>query len=281
MLAVGAAQHIFEVICPPVEFSYYHPCILHIGSCMLPLIKVPCIFIFTTSLWVTLTPPQPPPEEDEEMEYGSLVEAIVKQRNVHLILKVSSKDIKSPVHSSIYILQYLISSLALIETRVLITQYTHHHPYSRFLLSHLIFSGGAAERICVSPPFLIGTFMASVGGLIRYKCYRTLGSMFTFEMSIRKDHILVTSGPYAIVRHPSYTGIILVAIAVSLVHGSKVNFTFILTVVVTSTEPISSGFLDKREWYSEYHGDEDSRGVFPCAGYNNDLWNIETDVKRG
>ena len=123
--------------------------------------------------------------------------------------------------------------------------------------------------------------MASVGGLIRYKCYRTLGSMFTFEMSIRKDHILVTSGPYAIVRHPSYTGIILVAIAVSLVHGSKVNFTFILTVVVTSTEPISSGFLDKREWYSEYHGDEDSRGVFPCAGYNNDLWNIETDVKRG
>ena len=66
--------------------------------------------------------------------------------------------------------------------------------------------------------------MTSLGGLIRYKCYRALGSMFTFEMSIREGHVLVTSGPYAIVRHPAYTGAILVVIGIFLVHGLKVSF---------------------------------------------------------
>jgi protein-S-isoprenylcysteine O-methyltransferase Ste14 len=32
-----------------------------------------------------------------------------------------------------------------------------------------------------------------------------MGEMFTFELSIRKNHRLVTTGPYAFVRHPSYT----------------------------------------------------------------------------
>ena len=53
--------------------------------------------------------------------------------------------------------------------------------------------------------FLIGTFLIIYGGVIRWQCYRALGRLFTFQLSIRKDHQLVTSGPYAVVRHPSYT----------------------------------------------------------------------------
>ena len=34
-----------------------------------------------------------------------------------------------------------------------------------------------------------------------------MGSHFTFELTLQKDHKLVTSGPYRIVRHPSYIGI--------------------------------------------------------------------------
>ena len=45
-----------------------------------------------------------------------------------------------------------------------------------------------------------------LGTLIRLTTYRYLGRFFTFEASIQKDHELIVSGPYAVVRHPSYTG---------------------------------------------------------------------------
>jgi len=48
--------------------------------------------------------------------------------------------------------------------------------------------------------------------------------MFTFEMSIRKEHILVTSGPYGVVRHPGYTGALLAIGGMLLLHASEVSF---------------------------------------------------------
>jgi protein-S-isoprenylcysteine O-methyltransferase Ste14 len=51
----------------------------------------------------------------------------------------------------------------------------------------------------------------TAGALIRLWCHRTLGRFFTFELGVKSDHALVTSGPYAIVRHPSYTGSVLIS----------------------------------------------------------------------
>lgn len=45
--------------------------------------------------------------------------------------------------------------------------------------------------------------------IIHYRCFKTLGRFFTFEIAIRPRHELITNGPYAWVRHPSYTGIYL------------------------------------------------------------------------
>lgn len=52
-------------------------------------------------------------------------------------------------------------------------------------------------------------------------CYRTLGKLFTFELSIMKDHTLITTGPYAYVRHPSYTGLIVTIVGGYLSHISE------------------------------------------------------------
>lgn len=60
---------------------------------MLPLIKVLWIFISTTGLWVTLTPPQPPPAENEETEM-TVLEAILRRRYILFTIKVSCKDIE-------------------------------------------------------------------------------------------------------------------------------------------------------------------------------------------
>ena len=48
--------------------------------------------------------------------------------------------------------------------------------------------------------------MAVSGGLLRWWCHRTLGNLFTWDVGTRDGHRLVTSGPYRVVRHPSYTG---------------------------------------------------------------------------
>ena len=54
------------------------------------------------------------------------------------------------------------------------------------------------------------------GGLIRLACYRTLGRLFTFELTIRTNHNLVDVGLYSLVRHPSYAGSLSIIMGVVL-----------------------------------------------------------------
>jgi protein-S-isoprenylcysteine O-methyltransferase Ste14 len=55
---------------------------------------------------------------------------------------------------------------------------------------------------------------------LRIVCYKTMSRHFTFEISFREKHKLVTQGPYSYVRHPSYSGMTLVYIALFLWHLS-------------------------------------------------------------
>ncbi|KAI0647934.1 hypothetical protein C8Q79DRAFT_999456 [Trametes meyenii] len=68
------------------------------------------------------------------------------------------------------------------------------------------------DRIRITPAFTLGWVLMMGGGLLRVLCYRTLGNQFTFEITIRKGHRLVTNGPYSVVRHPSYTALTLVVL---------------------------------------------------------------------
>lgn len=75
----------------------------------------------------------------------------------------------------------------------------------------------SVNPLSVPPAFAAGTLLMVLGTLIRLVSYKHLGRYFTFQLSIRKGHQLVTSGPYSIVRHPSYTGawICMIGIAIS------------------------------------------------------------------
>ena len=44
--------------------------------------------------------------------------------------------------------------------------------------------------------------------------------MFTFTCTVQPDHRLITHGPYAFVRHPSYTGIIMCVVGIVIAQGS-------------------------------------------------------------
>ena len=76
----------------------------------------------------------------------------------------------------------------------------------------------------ITPTFLFGTACVVTGGLLRWWCYRTLGRFFTFQLSVRNGHQLVTTGPYAVVRHPAYTANTLQFIGVLILYGSQTSW---------------------------------------------------------
>ena len=82
----------------------------------------------------------------------------------------------------------------------------------------------STNLLAMTPMSMLGYMLMIVGGLGRIWCYRTLGPFFTYELTIRASHQLIKTGPYAYVRHPSYTFASLLTIGMFLVHQRLANF---------------------------------------------------------
>ncbi|GJE95243.1 isoprenylcysteine carboxylmethyltransferase family protein [Phanerochaete sordida] len=57
----------------------------------------------------------------------------------------------------------------------------------------------------LTPRVVLGAAFVLAGAFLRLWCFHALGQQFTLQVALRSDHRLVTSGPYAYARHPSYT----------------------------------------------------------------------------
>jgi protein-S-isoprenylcysteine O-methyltransferase Ste14 len=79
----------------------------------------------------------------------------------------------------------------------------------------------------VSPPLLAGAFVAAGGLVLRLWAIRTLGRFFTATVQVAAEQRLVQSGPYRVLRHPSYTGALLAVL------GLAVAFACAVGIVVT------------------------------------------------
>ncbi len=70
-----------------------------------------------------------------------------------------------------------------------------------------------------NPIFIVlGTFIFFVGTFTRMYAIKTLGQFFTMEIGIRKNHRIVKDGPYEFVRHPSYTGYLLMILGIGIAY---------------------------------------------------------------
>lgn len=65
-----------------------------------------------------------------------------------------------------------------------------------------------------------GQFLDRLGQFLRWSCYRYLGKLFTYEVGVQEEHHLVTSGPYSVIRHPSYSGIMMIITGFLIWQGS-------------------------------------------------------------
>ena len=66
---------------------------------------------------------------------------------------------------------------------------------------------------------------------LRLWSFRTLGRYFTFTVQTSADQPVITDGPYRVVRHPSYAGILLAMMGLGLFIGNWLSFV-ILTVAI-------------------------------------------------
>ena len=83
---------------------------------------------------------------------------------------------------------------------------------------------------------LVGVILFIAGLLLRWWAIITLGRFFTVDVTIEKDHELVERGPFRVVRHPSYTGVLLAFVGFAL---TLRNWAALLVVLV----PIFAAFI--------------------------------------
>jgi protein-S-isoprenylcysteine O-methyltransferase Ste14 len=58
----------------------------------------------------------------------------------------------------------------------------------------------------------------------------TLGRNWSAEVTFKHDHELIESGPYALARHPIYTGLIVMAIGTAINYGRVVGFALLIAL---------------------------------------------------
>jgi protein-S-isoprenylcysteine O-methyltransferase Ste14 len=82
--------------------------------------------------------------------------------------------------------------------------------------------------------FAAGMLLVVLGSLLRRYCWRTLGEYFTGDVQARAGQPVIRSGPYRLVRHPSYTGGLMMNAGVGLALCSLLSVT-LLTVTALLT----------------------------------------------
>ncbi|KAF5339631.1 hypothetical protein D9611_011510 [Ephemerocybe angulata] len=172
--------------------------------------KASSLLISAIYVHLSLSPPNPPVRKEEcycqKENVNTLFETFVQY------ITFCSKTMVSlavAVELSVSGLYYLLHSTSLRSYDLLSTRLGFSESFTSDI------SPPWAYRC--SPFILLGAALTVLGALLRLWCFRTLGPFFTFEITIRPKHELITTGPYAWVRHPSYAGVYITLTGASLV----------------------------------------------------------------
>ncbi len=82
--------------------------------------------------------------------------------------------------------------------------------------------------------FYPGIFLMLLGVVIRQWAIAVLGRFFSFHVRVVEDHRVVDKGPYRLVRHPSYTGVLITFTGLSLAVQSLGALLVLLAVFIVS-----------------------------------------------
>ncbi|KAJ7495339.1 hypothetical protein FB451DRAFT_365091 [Mycena latifolia] len=182
-------------------------------------LKIPLLLSVALGIHITMTPPNPPPTETERLPPGGLERLgpwfpiVVKTSFWACFLAEIVVIATQRVSSTSPFFSAAAQTLAILDR------------------------AGRAQRLIITPVFMLGWALNLLGSSIRLYCYRRLRTLFTFELSIRENHHLITTGLYSIVRHPSYAGAVLAAVGVGLCHLTPGSWMVECSGLVRPDEP--------------------------------------------
>lgn len=84
---------------------------------------------------------------------------------------------------------------------------------------------------------LAGLSVMAVGYGLRFWAIHTLGRFFRFVVTIASDHRVVREGPYRVIRHPGYAGLLLTQAGFGIALGNPLSLFICLTVPITALMP--------------------------------------------
>ncbi len=69
-------------------------------------------------------------------------------------------------------------------------------------------------------PVALGMAVFALGLFLRAWAVRELGRFFKFTVVVQADHRVVDTGPYRLIRHPSYTGLLAIELGLGIMLGT-------------------------------------------------------------
>lgn len=173
--------------------------------------------IRAVSIQAGYTSPTPKPAPDEQKKFVQEHQNKMGDSGPFTILHAAKvtkvrAHARSPTESSTYlqsILQILVQALNIME---LVSVLAASSPLPEAISRHAL----PLTHAQPSPALVLGSLLMAAGATLRVVAYRAMGSNFTFQLAIKKDHRLITHGPYAVVRHPSYTAVCIIILGIAL-----------------------------------------------------------------
>jgi protein-S-isoprenylcysteine O-methyltransferase Ste14 len=88
----------------------------------------------------------------------------------------------------------------------------------------------SSAAIRIPETWLLGVslLLLAAGLVIRWTAILTLGRFFSTSVAIQQHHRLIRTGLYRLVRHPSYSGLLLLFIGMALSFGNWLSFAVIV-----------------------------------------------------
>ncbi|KAI9136105.1 hypothetical protein BKA69DRAFT_1106104 [Paraphysoderma sedebokerense] len=108
---------------------------------------------------------------------------------------------------------------------------------------------------------ILPAIVCAASAYLRLWSFKTLGNLFTYSVTIRKDHSLISDGPYKWLVHPSYTGFFGCVWSYFWVWGLRDYRLWGLVVVVMTVPLVMRVWSEEKALETEFGKDKWKRHV--------------------